>query len=439
MNQNMNDYLLNYFNKKNINLNILTKNISKLKHLIEQYNFSNNRHKYLCLSCIFGSFLGDSMGSCSEYSKPSKENHYYIYQFEKGIFAPGEVTDDSEMAMAAAFAYMDCPNKNFSKIQDLLYYYFCIWKNSCPKDIGKAVSMALQLWKPTQTVFETTYDMNVKNYVRQINNYSLANGFLMRISTFIVFYYYTNYKNIFSALQVFFGKNMNNDIPDELFYLYLDILTEYYKNVEITHPNPENGIVSAIFVIMTLTGMIRNNQNDILFIFQKLINSSKIGIYEQDNKFKNIVKDVQNKLKQIWFEVESNKQIYVFDKIGYYLHAFKLCLYFLYKYRNYKLNETPNIYYNIICEICDFGGDTDTNSAIVGTMVGPLIGYNNFGEKYFSRFFNFIPTKRTEFISSFMVIYVSFLEKKYFNNENYSDKYNFCTFNHLCEFFFKEI
>ena len=67
-------------------------------------------------------------------------------------------------------------------------------------------------------------------------------------------------------------------------------------------------------------------------------------------------------------------------------------------------------------------------------MLGPLIGFKNFGEKYFSKLFNFIPNERTEFISSFMVIYVDFLEKKYFKEEdkcNNSNSYNYCTLKHL--------
>ena len=115
----MNEFLLHYLNKNHINLNILSKNIEKLKDLIEKYDF-NNKDKYLSLSCIFGAFLGDSMGSICEFSRPSKQNHLDIFQFEEGIFAPGEVTDDSEMAMAAAFAYMDSPNLNYDKTEFLL-------------------------------------------------------------------------------------------------------------------------------------------------------------------------------------------------------------------------------------------------------------------------------------------------------------------------------
>ena len=380
------------------------------------------------------------MGSICEFSQPSKKNHLDIFQFEGGIFAPGEVTDDSEMAMAAAFAYMDCPNPNYDKIQDLLYYYFCIWKNSPPKDIGRTITNALELWEPKQNVLETVFDKTIKDNVYKKNYDSLANGYLMRISTFIVFYYYTNIQFIKNTINHFFENKELNDISDDLFYLYLYILMEYYKNVEITHPNPENGIVSAIFVIMVLTGMIRNNPKDILFIFKKLVSSEKINGYEQKKEFKNIAKNVQNKLYQILKDVENNEEILVFNCMGYYLHAFKLCLYFLNKFQNENLKENENIYYNLICEICDFGGDTDTNSAIVGTLFGPLIGYKNFGDKYFSRLISFIQNDRTEFTNAFMIIYVDYLEKKYLENSEKDTKdYNYCTINHLYDFFFKEI
>ena len=33
-------------------------------------------------------------------------------------------------------------------------------------------------------------------------------------------------------------------------------------------------------------------------------------------------------------------------------------------------------------QICDFGGNTDSNAFIVGTVIGPLIGYFNFGNYF---------------------------------------------------------
>ena len=60
------------------------------------------------------------MGSCCEFSLPCDTNHIHIFEYEEGIFRPGEVTDDSEMAMSAAFAYIDILNEDPSIIQDLI-------------------------------------------------------------------------------------------------------------------------------------------------------------------------------------------------------------------------------------------------------------------------------------------------------------------------------
>ena len=61
-------------------------------------------------------------------------------------------------------------------------------------------------------------------------------------------------------------------------------------------------------------------------------------------------------------------------------------------------------------QICCFGGDTDTNAAIVGAVIGPLIGYKNFGEKDFEKMVSLVPKKRFIFTPALMVIYVHFLK-----------------------------
>ena len=104
------------------------------------------------------------------------------------------------MTISAAFAYIDAINEDPSKVQDLIYYYFCIWCRSGPKDIGNATSSALRFWK-NESIEETHFDY--KN-VQNLNWTSLANGFLMRISTFIVYYYYTHLDNIYKIIQNYF-------------------------------------------------------------------------------------------------------------------------------------------------------------------------------------------------------------------------------------------
>jgi hypothetical protein len=127
----MTHYLLN-IKLKDLDKQIIEKNIEKIVNKLDDIDIEKDKDKYEALSCIFGAFLGDSMGSCCEFSPKCDSNHEIIFKIKNGIFEPGEVTDDSEMAMSAAFAYIDLINEDPLITQDLIYYYFCVWGASGP-------------------------------------------------------------------------------------------------------------------------------------------------------------------------------------------------------------------------------------------------------------------------------------------------------------------
>ena len=414
-NKEMNSRLLN-MTQKSINLKALKQNIDDIEVTLYHLDTDKNRDKYLCLSCMFGAFLGDSMGSCCEFSFASKDNHTHIFEYENGIFAPGEVTDDSEMAMSAAFAYIDILNENPSMIQDLIYYYYGIWSCSGAKDIGGATTAALRYWDDSLGITDTKFNNKM---VKASNWESLANGFLMRISTFITYYYYTHKQKIYSTIQNFFEENNKlEDLNDSILELYNDILEESYKNVEITHPNYENGISSAVFTLMTLVGMVTKDAKKVYSIFE-LISKSKKFI-ESHKKYKNYAILTQNKYKDIVSQVD-NPNFSVYGSMGYYIHGFRLSVFFIHKYPDMAENKDKDLYYKIMCDVCDYGGDTDTNCAIVGAMIGPLIGYKNFKSELFERFIRFIPDRRCQYNSAFMYVYVNYLEEK-LNKEKIENK-----------------
>ena len=412
---NMNKFLLN--NKKTtINLTKLNQNIEDLYVTLYQLDPEKEPHKYLCLSCIFGAFMGDSIGSCCEFSYENPKNHLNIFKYENGIFRPGEVTDDSEMAMSAAFAYIDIINENPDIIQNLLYYYYGIWRCSGPKDIGGATTSALRFFFGEESILKTKFSNKI---VKQTNWDSLANGFLMRISTFITYYYYTHIKIIYDTIKKYFDKdNSNDDLPDEILNLYLDIFKESYKNVEITHPNYENGISSAVFTLMTYVGMVTKDARKVFQIFNHISKSKKFLESHEEKSIKFYAGLVQDKYVKIISDITSNKHFSVYNQMGYYLHGFKLSVYFLHKYPEMGENKDDDLYYKIMCEVCDKGGDTDTNCAIVGAMIGPLIGYKNFKQDLFERFIRFVPDRRCQYNSAFMYVYVKYLEEKLNNQSN---------------------
>jgi len=413
-----NNFLINETNINNFKKETIEKNISLIFTKLLSLNEKKEETKYITLSCILGAFLGDSMGSSCEFSKKNPKNHELIFKIKDGIFEIGEITDDSEMAISAAFAYMDLPFKESIKIKDLLYFYFCIWKNSVPKDIGKATQNALGLFVPNQdSIVTTKYNHLIQNTIFDLNKKSLANGYLMRISTFIVFFYYAYFD--------FVNEILNQDDTSLYLELYNKIYQESYKNVVIIHPNLENVIASAIYTFMVLTAFVKKNAKDVLNNLKILIDHK---YFISQHKEENIAKETVKKFKNAILEVEKNYVFDVFKSMGYYLHSIKLSIYFINKFDKMKENikENENLYRKIMEEICDFGGDTDTNCAIVGTLIGPLIGYKNFDRELFTIFIKFFPKKRIQYTSAFMYEYVDFLENKYLyiNNNNYHNKKN---------------
>ena len=409
----MANYLLNIklSNLKNKG-QYLKENVESVKKALFDLDGEKYYDKYCSLSCIYGAFLGDSIGSGCEFLAESKENHKLIFT-DGHLFKPGEITDDSELALSASFGYIDSIDNNASKISDYLYFYFLIWRYSGPKDIGRATSNALSEYGG-EDISEIKFN---PQEVMRVNWDSLANGSLMRISTFIVYFYYSNLHRIKSTINDFFKENKFDELNDAICKLYNNIFTESYKNIQITHPNYENGISCSVFTLMTLVGMITKDAKKMILIFE-MISKSKKFIDSHSEALKEYAILAQNKYKDIIKEIKSNTQFSVYKKMGYYIHGFKLSVLYLYKYPDMGENKQPDLYYEIMCDVCDRGGDTDTNCAIVGTMIGPLIGYKNFKKNLFDKFILFIPNKRCQFNSAFIYLFVNNLEKAFLNKDN---------------------
>jgi ADP-ribosylglycohydrolase len=359
---------------------------------------------YNCLSCIFGAFLGDSLGSHCEFSESSPSNHYSIYTDD--IFKNGQVTDDSEMAMSKAFAIMDMPDIN-NIDQNLLFYYYGIWIFSMPLDQGITTSIALQNFRIENMPIDgaNLFSDKIRKSIAVQNYKSKANGGLMRISTLIVWFYYKN-KNIIR-------NGLSSNDPKIFLNLYLNIYKEVQKDFEITHPNKENIVSGALLFFMTLCTMNKHGGNETIQKLFILLENDLFMKNGDENLLNNLVKNTLNEVNREQFNrFEYFKN--VTKNMGYYVHAFKLVLYYLSVIDKRNKNE-DNIYLKIIQEICDYGGDTDTNAAIVGTVIGPLIGYLNFTKDHlFQNMVQFYYPSRILYTSSLMYFYVESLDN-YFN------------------------
>lgn len=417
--------LLSYFyiylfrHSKDINFSIFSKNIQILSKKINSISPKKNFDMYIGLSCIFGAFLGDSLGGHCEFMQSSLNNHNRIYTNER--FKNGQVTDDSEMAISKAFAIMDMSDIN-NLDQNLLFYYYGIWIFSMPLDQGFTTSSALHNFR-IQTMpidGKNLFSDEIRKKIAKQNCNSKANGALMRISTLIVWFYYKNKNEIKTILK--------SDCIVQFFDLYAKIYIEVEKDFEITHPNKENIVSGALLTFMTLCSMNQYKGEETIKKLLLLLENDIFNTSPDETTLKLLVKKTLDEIgKENFQNFEYFKN--VISNQGYYVHAFKLCIYYL-SVIDKKRKSEKNIYLKIIQEICDYGGDTDTNSSIVGTVIGPMIGYLNFtNDKLFHNLINFFEPNRILYTSSLIYYFIEYLDNCF--NKNKIGNNNMIKFNTL--------
>jgi len=310
--------------------------------------------------------------------------------------------------------------------QNLLFYYYGIWTYSNPYDQGMTTSTALNNFRIESMPIndKNLFSNGIRQKIRNQNYNSKANGGLMRISTLIVWFYY-KYKNEIRNC-------LNSNDKNRFLKLYTILFEEVKKDFEITHPNRENIVAGTLVAFMTLCTMNQFSGDETITKLKILLESDLFNNHysKEEISLKSIIKKTLDDISYPQFQ-SFNYFKNVVTNMGLYTHAFKLILYYLSVIDKRHLNE-ENIYIKIIQEICDYGGDTDTNAAIVGTVIGPLIGYLNFTRDkdrdkiLFENLLNFYDKNRIIYTSSFMFFFVEYLDKSFnrINNIYTNDLYS---------------
>ena len=278
-------YLLDLlYQTKVINFKLFEKNIKTIKQkiysIIEKKDDKDNEDLYIILSTIYGAFLADSMGSFCEFKEFNKRNHELIFKITKDIiFQPGQVTDDSEMAMSLAFSIMDNPNYK-SLNQNLMFFYYVIWYYSNPLDMGITTQTALSTidQKYLENALDITsnniFSSTIKKYINKNNKDSLSNGLLMRLSPLLTWFYMMN-KNYIQA-------TLESNSKEKFYNLYQKIYVEVEKDGQLTHPNRENAVAGSILIFIGLCAISRKySGKQILNLVQTLFENENFNSKEE--------------------------------------------------------------------------------------------------------------------------------------------------------------
>ena len=404
-------------------LNILPKKSGKEK----MKNFQQNVYKinvylktiikspsldiYKVLSCIYGAFLGDAMGAFCEFEKPNKNNSNCIFRADNTVIggAPGQVTDDSEMALSLAYAIMDNPKKE-ELLVDYIYFYYGAWFKTEPLDYGNTTKHALKDFDFTKNNPNLNKFQDIEPKIIQGNFNSLSNGFLMRKCTFIAWLYYRFYNEINTVFSSF----DNNNIA--LLNLYKKIKNLSIPDTKCTNPNEQTNVVSGVYSLMALMAIKGLNPNLIKYNITNLCkNANFINLGSNEKFVSQAILFFFQLFNKNGFNFnyefgDSKSPNNVYDNMGYYLHAFKLTLYFIDQFDYIEPKSPQKKYRTIMNQICDLGGDTDTNCCIVGAVIGPLIGMNNFG-KELRTMIELIPPDRGIYSVSMILLFIIYLKK----------------------------
>eukprot|EP00877_Chromochloris_zofingiensis_P007455 jgi/Chrzof1/2963/Cz12g06070.t1 len=235
---------------------------------------------------------------------------------------PGQITDDSEMAMCLARALSQHEVSTQLPVDDIAAWYGK-WLQSPPFDIGITTSKALAAALPSDGKDVLGLGQRVINNAAQVNQQSQSNGGLMRITPLAVW---------------------SHTCAD-------DVITEHARrDTSLTHPDAATQDASATYCL-AIAHLI-NHPGD------------SAGAFERAQGW---ASGHAQPLVVAWLQeaVAPGPGPAVHPNDGWVHWGFVLA---------FRALHLQTSYSEAIRHVLLLGGDTDTNAAIVGGMVGALHG-----------------------------------------------------------------
>ncbi|EDN70960.1 ADP-ribosylation/Crystallin J1 [Beggiatoa sp. PS] len=276
--------------------------------------------------CFLGACVGDAAGATLEFigHEPSMTEVKIAMSMQNSQrfgLAPGQITDDSELALCLAQAL--ATSKNFER--EKIAQNYARWIESRPFDMGSTTHNSLGCVTKAQwrTVCETEgYAVAMQRAAEQACTDSKSNGSLMRIAPLGIW-----------------GSQLD---PEELAGYAIE-------DSRLSHPNDSCCHAVACYVI-AIASLIENP-------------GDRIKAFNQVVKWAN--KQACQEV-QLWLQnAKDNVDVPYYPQAGFVKIAF------IHAFRHLLLGTT---YQQAIQETLYGGGDTDTNACIVGGLIGAACG-----------------------------------------------------------------
>jgi len=300
--------------------------------------------KDLAKGCIFGAFIGDALGSYLEFKTKVTPQ-----EVEEGMkmpgggpfdLVPGQVTDDSEMAQSLIHGLI---RANGKLNLDFIAQEYGEWFESGPFDIGITTRNAV---KPAAVAASNWARAARQGAMKSLE--SQSNGSLMRINPLAVW-----------------GSKLKRS----------DLVVAAWEEARLTHPNRValNASILYVYVIQYLL----HNKGD-----------SK-GAYE---KCQELLLELDDDEITKWMQELGRGELPPANKlIGWLKIAFLHALYYLAQHAQYintKDERYIHDYKSALKDLLAKAGDTDTNLAIVGGVLGALYGFEALPKEYVKELLN---------------------------------------------------
>lgn len=300
------------------------------------------------LGCLYGQAIGDALGTTFEFSsreetvkeaKKIKNHHSILPIIGGGPFhlVAGQVTDDTELAMALAHSLMKSNTYDPAEAANA----YLTWYESSPFDIGNTTRAAFSnIRKRGETLKPDEVYERMSLNARDANQNSLSNGILMRISPLAVAGTTWDRNALVKSAQVDCCLTNPNSIAQEAVGCYV-----------------------AAMQSLILTG----DPSESFKVAESLATSDTI---------KNLLENAKTKAEPINVNIRgTDKEVFAESRsyMGYLGVAFQVAFYNMLHATSF--NEGVE---NAVL----LGGDTDTNGCITGALLGARFGADTIPDEW---------------------------------------------------------